>query len=168
MGLVSLFASRIRKVVFSDGALLYAPAVSTKQMHSVFEGVFPDFIKFPTSLPQLGNKEVIEGVLRHAVRTLLGKATISPGMREFLDNNVQKRDARELREYQAKVEEQAGWFRKSRTPKPKAKRTLQPKPRAQRMAFECIIYYVRLKNFFLFPLISTFFQKLSQMRQKIF
>lgn len=138
-GLVGLFASRIRRIVFSDGNLLYCPSVGTKEMHSVFCGTFPDNFNFPSALPRATDGAVLERVLRSALRTLLGKVTLSPAMEKFFQNEVPRRQPHELREYQLEHDNQANWFHSRgrnplpRVPKPPVKRTLRPKPRARRL-----------------------------------
>lgn len=136
-GLVSLFAPRIRRVVYRNGELVFCPAVGAKVMHSTFEGFFPAAFKFPSAVPREWDPAVFEGVLRHALRTLLGKAAISPEMREFLDANCGRRQQHEVREYELSLKIQSGRFRKNArkavrtTPKPWAKVVFSAKPRAR-------------------------------------
>ena len=138
-GLVGLFASRIRKVVFSDGDLAYCPAVGAKEMHSAFLAIFPDDLIFPSQVPRVADQAVIERVLPCALQTLVGKTAVAPAMHQFLVDHVPRRPLHELREYELSVQQQADWFqsgsRTTRAPKPKPKKVFAPKPRAKRSAF---------------------------------
>jgi hypothetical protein len=138
-GLVSLFAARLRRVVFSNGQLVFCPPVGAKVMHSTFAASFPPDFVFPSAVPRNCDPAILERVLRHALRTLLGKATVTPEMRDFLDTNSGRRQPHEIREYELSHELQAGWFRKKHSAKPaakpRAKRTLAPKPKARILSF---------------------------------
>lgn len=136
LGLVKLFASRIRKVVFSDGCLPFAPSVGARTMHSVYEADFPQDFKFPSNLSREGSASGLERVLRHALKTLLGKAVISEGMNEYLEENVPRRTDSDLREYKMATEKLTAWFRDNKeaeipAPNP-ARKKFMPKPRAPR------------------------------------
>lgn len=132
-GMVGLFASRIRKIVFGDGDLLFCPPVATKEMHSAFTSVFPDNYEFPSAVPRVGDAAALERVLRSALRTLVGKANISPAMNKFLTEKVPQRRPVEVREYEISLMQQASWFtgRQPRAPKPRPKKVFAPKPRAR-------------------------------------
>jgi hypothetical protein len=133
-GMVGLFASRIRKIVFGDGDLLFCAPVGTKEMHSVFTSVFPDNYVFPSAVPRSGDAAALERVLRSALRTLVGKAVVSPAMNRFLTENVPRRRPLDIREYEISMVQQASWFtpgRQPRAPKPRAKKVFAPKPRAR-------------------------------------
>ena len=141
IGLVSLFASRLRKVICSDGCLPYAANVGAKTMHSSFDAMFPDFFEFPRILPKEGCAVVLEGVLRHALKTLIGKAVVSEAMKDFLASTVPRRSSADMAEYQKTQESLSLWFRKGKSPKipkPPVKKTLMPKPRAKQAPFDTL------------------------------
>lgn len=133
-GLVGLFASRIRKIVFSNGDLMFCPPVGSKEMHSKFVAIFPENFAFPAMLRREGDPAVLERVLRCALRTLLGKAAVSPAMQKFMEDDVPRRRPHDLREYELSLQQQESWFRTSsrvvRVPKPRPKQPRLPKPRA--------------------------------------
>ena len=141
IGLVKLFASRIRKVVFSDGCLPFAPNVGARTMHSFFEVAFPEGFKFPTNLPNESSASELERVLRYALRTLLGKVVVSENVSDFLVEKVPRRTDTDLREYQQATEKLNAWFRDNKEqtkPKPPAKKQFMAKPKAPRSTFNTI------------------------------
>jgi hypothetical protein len=143
LGLVNLFASRLRKIVFSDGCLPFAAIVGARTMHSTFEAMFPDFFNFPVPLPKRGCSSELEGVLRHSLRTLTGKAVVSEGMKDYLENDVPRRSPADLAEYHKTLENLNLWFRKGKSPvvpKPPAKKQLMPKPKARMASFGFSIF----------------------------
>jgi hypothetical protein len=86
-------------IVFGDGDLHFAPVV-TKEMHSVFTSVFPDNFVFPLAVPRSGDASALERVFRSALRTLVGKAVVSPAMNRFLIENVPQRCPLDVRDYE--------------------------------------------------------------------
>ena len=103
-GLVSLFASRIRKIVFNGGDLPYAAVVGARQMHSVFESMFPENLQFAAPLPRTGAEHELRAALQHAVRTLVGKANISAELGQLFGEHVPFRGVRDSAEYQRALE----------------------------------------------------------------
>ena len=144
LGLVSLFASRIRKIVFSEGELPFAPTVGTKQMHSVFVNTFPDnMVPFPVPLQRTGGVERLHQAMLHALKTLLSKVTVSPEMEKILKDNVPVRSSHEADEYKQGFD-LVKKPRPSPPPKPVRKK-LMPKPRASRV-FNCLICAISFKK----------------------
>jgi hypothetical protein len=135
-GLISLFASRIRKIVFSDGDLPYAPVVGARQMHSVFESMFPENVRFASPLPKVGAEQQLCAALRHSMKTLLAKANISQDLKDILRDEVPRRDPVDVAEYRRGLDHVEAWTAKPRRqPKPPpAKKTLMPKPKARRLS----------------------------------
>ena len=125
-GLVSLFASRIRRVLFSDGKLPFAQAIGASNMHSEFQSVFPDLYEFPQVLPPTVDCQKLTDVLQHALRVLVGKAPLSADIQDLLETKVGAKDPRELRDH----ENAMNGITSRRVAKPRAKPKLMPKPRA--------------------------------------
>ena len=136
-GLVSLFAGRIRKIVFSDGDLPFAPVVATRQMHSTFESMFPENLCFASTLPKMGAEQLLQKALRHALKTLLAKTVVSPDLVNILAENVPHRFRADAAEYQRGLDLVEAWNerprRQPKPPKPPAKKTPMPKPKTRRL-----------------------------------
>lgn len=134
-GLVSLFAARIRKIVFSDGDLPFAPTVAARQMHSEFVSMFPDDISFPGPLKKDGGADHHQRAVHHAVRTLMGKVAISDDLLNILTEKVPRRADHDLVDYNRAQQLVDAWSGRTRRPNPKpaAKKQLMPKPKAQRL-----------------------------------
>jgi hypothetical protein len=144
-GLVSLFASRIRKIIFCCGDLPYAAMVGARQMHSVFESMFPENLLFAEPLPKTGAEDQLRVALQHAMRTLLVKANISPELNTILTEKVPRREPRDAAEFRRGVEIVEAWNRKTpKAPKPKPK--LMPKPKARRLSNN-FIFFQQIKAF---------------------
>jgi hypothetical protein len=134
-GLIDEFATRIRRVLCSDGALPYAPVVGARQMHSEFTSCFPANITFRDPMPSFCDQQLFERVLRRALLCLTAKTKVSEKVTEFMKKNVIKRRAEDIVAFEQKVAELKNAVAPPRTRKPpekpeKRRKVFCPKPRA--------------------------------------
>ena len=146
VGLVAVFAARIRRVVFAEGtSLLFAAAGGAREMHAVLGAQFPEDFEFPKELPQAMTKEHLENVIKKGLRCLTGKNVVNDAVRDFLEDNVPLNSAETKTRITRCLEEQVKFFKKTRVrrtpaPKPPAKKRLMPKPKGVILFHLTILY----------------------------
>lgn len=141
LGLVQVFASRLRKVLYSDGCLNFAVFGGARDMHSAVVEEFPADYLFAEEPPTVMPAVVFERVIHRALVCLAGKGKVNDKVEKFLDENVPEKTAADLDEYTKAVEQLQNKFKKSRAapkpkpkaPKPPVKKKFQPKPRGMSM-----------------------------------
>ena len=165
IGLVNVFASRMRRLIYSDGSnFLFVVPTGAREMHAVFQAAYPDGFEFRGPLPVVVPARLLEHVLRRAVRCLTGKSKVNDEVTKFLDDNIGVRDSEETIKCVRSIEENLAWFQKHRprkpprvvAPKPPAKKRLMPKPRGVFMFIvvsflhspECIFGNVFIHSFY--------------------
>lgn len=134
-GLVQVFAARIRKIVFSDGRLPFAPNVGAREMHAILEVGYPPDFSFPGEM-QATDSAVYEHVIRRGLRCLIGKVNLNPKVKEFMDTNVVATENDDAILYERCITDLHSMFKVVRRqrpavpkPKPQAKKTFMPKPK---------------------------------------
>ncbi len=118
----------------SDGSLPYAKAVSTSQMHSEFELVFPSDFNFPKKPSIRGDPAVFERVLRRALLCLTNKSKLSEEVANWFEKHVVPRDTEDSLKYERATKSMKKWFaankKNKKRPAPEPRKLL-PKPRAK-------------------------------------
>jgi hypothetical protein len=123
-GLVHVFVARIRRVIFSDGSLPYASALTTKQKSTTFGLAFPLGFCLPVRVPPDGCEARIQSVLLGSLRVLTGKRAPSQNVEQFLETHVRPRNAEDKRSYECALLEVAAAGKRA----PPATGTGRPRP----------------------------------------
>lgn len=130
-GLVQVFASRLRKLMYSDGSdLVFAMPAGAREMHAVFKDDYPENFEFRGILPEDFPVRLLEHVLRRGVRCLAGKANLNDQVVKFLDDHIVVRSTEDVIKYNRCFEENLAWFQRNRPRQPP--RVAKPKPPAER------------------------------------
>jgi hypothetical protein len=90
-GLVQLFQSRIRRVVFSEGGLPYAAPVAAKTMHGVFTNDYPVEFTLPGTIAGVTASTIYHKTLYCALRSLSTRTGPNTQVEQFLSAHVARR-----------------------------------------------------------------------------